>query len=113
MSKSQGYENTRTSETVLQRITALRQPRLLRGLELSLTLFALVIGVGAVIIVDLTVLGEVSTTLLPGWLRRIVSSSVVPDLGKPIMNAGVARPGSVEDRFQFGSASPLHDFFRA
>ncbi|MGK0741163.1 FtsW/RodA/SpoVE family cell cycle protein [Leucobacter sp. Z1108] len=73
MSKSQGYENTRTSETVLQRITALRQPRLLRGLELSLTLFALVIGVGAVIIVDLTVLGEVSTTLLPGGVAFVLS----------------------------------------
>lgn len=64
MSKENGYQSTRTSETVLQRITALRQPRLLRSLELSLTLFALSIGIGAVVIVDLTVLGELSTMLL-------------------------------------------------
>ena len=64
MSKEKGYQSTRTSETVLQRITALRQPRLLRSLELSLTLFALSIGIGAVVIVDLTVLGELSTMLL-------------------------------------------------
>ena len=73
MSKSKGFTNTRTSETVLQRITALRQPRLLRGLELSLILFALLIGIGAVIIVDLTVLGEPSTMLLPAGVAFVLS----------------------------------------
>ena len=38
-------KNPRTSETVLQRITAIRAPRLLRGLELALTVFALCVGV--------------------------------------------------------------------
>ncbi|MGK0715374.1 FtsW/RodA/SpoVE family cell cycle protein [Leucobacter sp. W1153] len=73
MSKSKGYDTTRTSETVLQRITALRQPRLLRGLELSLVLFALVIGIGAVVIIDLTVLGELSTMLLPAGVAFVLS----------------------------------------
>lgn len=59
--------NPRTSETVLQRITAIRAPRLLRGLELSLTTFALAVGIAAVVIVDLTLNNEVTTTLLwPG-----------------------------------------------
>lgn len=63
------FESTRTSETVLQRITAIRAPRLLRRLELSLVLFALAIGVGAVVIVDLTVNEELTgTLLLPGIL---------------------------------------------
>lgn len=59
------FEKTRTSETVLQRITALRAPRLLLGLELSLMIFAIAVGVAAVVIIDLTVLGEVTATLLP------------------------------------------------
>ncbi|QIM15523.1 FtsW/RodA/SpoVE family cell cycle protein [Leucobacter insecticola] len=58
------FEKTRTSETVLQRITALRAPRKLLGLELSLLLFALVVGIAAVISVDLTVVGTVTTNLL-------------------------------------------------
>lgn len=59
----------RTSETVLQRLTALRAPRLLRNLEFSLLLFSLAIGISAVMIVDLTVNGKVTTTLLwPGLL---------------------------------------------
>jgi cell division protein FtsW (lipid II flippase) len=58
------YQKARTGETVLQRITAIRAPRVLRRLELALILFALAIGIGAVVIVDLTVLGEASTTLL-------------------------------------------------
>lgn len=65
MTESRAFESTRTSETVLQRITAIRAPRLLRGLELSLLLFALAIGAGAVVIVDLTVQGAITTALLP------------------------------------------------
>ena len=62
-------KNPRTSETVLQRITAIRAPRLLRGLELSLVLFALAIGIAAVVIVDLTVNERLTDTLLlPGVL---------------------------------------------
>ncbi len=61
------------SETVLQRITALRQPRLLRGLELSLTVFALCIGIGAVVVIDLTLFGEVTTTLLPAGVPYVLA----------------------------------------
>lgn len=62
-------KNPRTSETVLQRITAIRAPRLLRGLEFSLVTFALAIGIAAVVIVDLTVNEQLtSTLLLPGIL---------------------------------------------
>lgn len=59
------YERVRTSETVLQRITAIRAPRLLRGLELALTVFAAVVGIAAVVIIDLTVNGELSMVLVP------------------------------------------------
>ena len=67
------FEKTRTSETVLQRITALRAPRLLLGLELSLLLFALAVGVAAVIIIDLTVLGEVTMNLVPAGILFVVA----------------------------------------
>ncbi|MBP1326581.1 cell division protein FtsW (lipid II flippase) [Leucobacter exalbidus] len=67
------FEKTRTSETVLHRITALRAPKLLLGLELSLLIFAIAIGVAAVLIIDLTVNGEVSTTLLPTGALFVVS----------------------------------------
>lgn len=56
--------DTRTSETVLQRITAIRAPRLMRNLELTLMLFALVIGVGAVLIVDATLNEQLTGSLL-------------------------------------------------
>lgn len=56
--------DTRTSETVLQRLTAIRAPRLMRNLELTLTLFALAIGVGAVLIVDYTVSEQLTGGLL-------------------------------------------------
>lgn len=59
------YERVRTSETVLQRITAIRAPRLLRGLELALTVFAAVVGIAAVVIIDFTVNGELSMVLVP------------------------------------------------
>ncbi len=65
MSEPRTFEKTRTSETVLQRITALRAPRLLLGLELSLLVFAIAVGIAAVVIIDLTVLEHVTTTLLP------------------------------------------------
>lgn len=64
MSEPRPFEATRTSETVLQRLTAIRAPRLLRGLELALTLFALAIGIAAVVIIDLTVVGHPTTNLL-------------------------------------------------
>lgn len=58
-----------TSEAVLQRITAIRTPKLLRGLELALLTFAVAIGIGAVIIVDLTVNEQITHALLaPGAL---------------------------------------------
>ncbi|MGW9021214.1 FtsW/RodA/SpoVE family cell cycle protein [Leucobacter chromiiresistens] len=59
------FEKTRTSETVLQRITALRAPRKLQALELALLVFAVAIGVGAIVIIDLTLGGAPSTELLP------------------------------------------------
>lgn len=65
MSEQPNFERTRTSETVLQRITAIRAPRQLRRMELALTLFALAISVGAVVITELTLLGNVTTELLP------------------------------------------------
>ena len=72
-SDPRAFEKTRTSETVLQRITALRAPRLLLGLELSLLLFALAVGVAAIIIIDLTVLGEVTMTLVPAGILFVVA----------------------------------------
>ena len=71
--KPRTFEKTRTSETVLQRITALRAPRKLLGLELSLLLFAIAIGIAAVVIIDLTVRGTVTTTLLPMGSAFIVA----------------------------------------
>lgn len=65
--------NPRTSETVLQRITALRAPRLLRGLELSLVVFALAVGAAAVVIVDLTVNKQFTSNLLVPGLAFIVA----------------------------------------
>lgn len=87
------FEKTRTSETVLHRITALRAPRLLLGLELSLLIFAIAVGVGAVVIIDLTVKGEVSTELLPSGALfvasllalHVVIRKVAPDADALIM----------------------------
>jgi cell division protein FtsW (lipid II flippase) len=59
------FDKTRTSETVLQRITALRAPRKLLGLELSLLLISIAVGIAAVVIIDLTVVGEPTTALAP------------------------------------------------
>jgi cell division protein FtsW (lipid II flippase) len=63
----------RTSETVLQRITAIRAPRLLRGLELALVLLSLAVGVAAVLIVDLTINETFTTTLLPTGLMFAIA----------------------------------------
>ena len=87
------FEKTRTSETVLQRITALRAPRKLQGLELSLLLFAIAVGIGAVVIIDLTVRGSLSTELLlPGALFVVMALAlhitirrVAPDADPLIM----------------------------
>src|SRR5690606_5890372 len=65
--------NPRTSETVLQRITAIRAPRLLRGLELSLVLFALAIGVAAIVIVDLTVNEQLTSNLLASGILFVLA----------------------------------------
>jgi len=65
MSGARPFESTRTGETVLQRITAIRAPRLLRGLELALLIFAIAVGASAVAIIDLTLVGHVTTNLLP------------------------------------------------
>lgn len=67
------FEKTRTSETVLQRITALRAPRKLLGLELLLLLFAIAVGIAAVVIIDLTVVGELTAALLP-WGALFVAA---------------------------------------
>lgn len=67
------FEKTRTSETVLQRITAIRAPRKLRTLELSLLIFALAVGVAAVVIIDLTVLGHMEMALVPLGVVYIVA----------------------------------------
>ncbi len=66
-------KDPRTSETVLQRITAIRAPRLLRGLELSLVLFGLAVGIAAVVIVDLTINGTVTTALVPSGALFVVA----------------------------------------
>ncbi|UOQ57036.1 FtsW/RodA/SpoVE family cell cycle protein [Leucobacter allii] len=73
MSEPRSFEKTRTSETVLQRITALRAPRLLLTLELALLLLAVAIGVAAVVIVDLTVRGALSTELLPAGVVFVLA----------------------------------------
>lgn len=72
MTEPISYQRTRKSETVLQRITAIRAPRLLRGIELSLLLFALAVGVAAILIVDLTVRGSLSSDLLPAGVFFVV-----------------------------------------
>lgn len=92
-SEAPTFERTQTSETVLQRITAIRAPRKLMALELSLLLFALAVGVAAVVIVDLTLLGRVTATLLPMGVvfaiallaMHVVVRRVAPDADPLIM----------------------------
>lgn len=67
------FEKTRTSETVLQRITAIRAPRKLRTLETALLIFALAIGVAAVITIDLTLHEDVTPTLLATGIPYILA----------------------------------------
>ncbi len=67
------FEKTRTSETVLQRITAIRAPRKLRTLELALLVFALCIGIVSVVIIDLTLHGKVETMLAPAGAAFVLS----------------------------------------
>ena len=95
--KPRTFEKTRTSETVLQRITAIRAPRKLLGLEFSLLLFALAVGVAAVVIIDLTVLGHPSLALLPTGIVFVVAvfalhltvRKVAPDADPLIMPIAV------------------------
>lgn len=57
------------SDGVLDRITALRAPQKLRGLEFALIIFAFVISVAGVAIIDLTLENEIGTALLlPGTM---------------------------------------------
>ncbi|QIK63353.1 FtsW/RodA/SpoVE family cell cycle protein [Leucobacter viscericola] len=67
------FEKTRTSETVLQRITALRAPRKLQGLEFALLVFAIAVGIAAVVIIDLTMVGAPTTKLLPSGALFVVA----------------------------------------
>src|SRR5690625_3545240 len=61
-----------TSDTVLDRIVALRAPHKLRTMEFFLLLFALAISAGAVVIVELTVLEQLTTALLvPGIIFTV------------------------------------------
>ncbi|MGJ0205087.1 FtsW/RodA/SpoVE family cell cycle protein [Leucobacter sp. gxy201] len=91
------FEKTRTSETVLQRITAIRAPRKLLALESSMLLFALAIGVAAVVIIDLTLVGRTTATLLPIGILYIVAvfalhftvRKVAPDADPLIMPLAV------------------------
>ncbi|MFA5607013.1 MAG: FtsW/RodA/SpoVE family cell cycle protein [Leucobacter sp.] len=71
--KPRTFAKNRTSETVLQRITAIRAPKKLLGVELSLLVFAIAVGVAAVIIIDLTVLGRLSTELVPAGILFVVT----------------------------------------
>ena len=68
------FAKNRTSETVLQRITALRAPRKLQALELALLVFAVAIGVGAIVIIDLT-LGGARRRSSCRWAPRSPSRS--------------------------------------
>lgn len=91
------FEQNRTSENILQRITAIRAPRLLRSMELALLVFSLIVGISAVLIIDLTVHGKVETNLLaPGILfvvlvtaLHLVVRKVAPDADPLILPIAV------------------------
>ena len=71
--KPRTFAQNQASETILSRVTAIRAPRILRGIELSLIAFALIIGIAAIIIIDLTVLDRLSTDLLPAGIAYVVA----------------------------------------
>ncbi|KAM9864825.1 putative FtsW-like protein [Leucobacter aridicollis] len=72
-SEPRSFEKNRTSETVLQRITAIRAPRKLRTLETALLIFALGIGIAAVVTIDLTLNQEVTPALLATGVPFIIA----------------------------------------
>lgn len=67
------FQEAITSDTVLDRIVALRAPGKLRRMEFFLLLFAIGIGISGTIIVDLTVRGELSTMLLGPGIVYVVA----------------------------------------
>ena len=91
------FEQNRTSENILQRITAIRAPRLLRSMELALLVFSLIVGISAVLVIDLTIHGKVETNLLaPGILfvvlvtaLHLVVRKVAPDADPLILPIAV------------------------
>ena len=78
--KPRTFAQNQASETILSRVTAIRAPRILRGIELSLIAFALIIGIAAIIIIDLTVLDRLSTDLLPAGIAYVVA--VIAQIGR-------------------------------
>lgn len=68
MTSTPSFSESITSEGVLDRITALRAPKKLRALELALIIFAFAITAAGVVIVDLTVLDQIGTALVPSGL---------------------------------------------
>ncbi len=71
------YADSRRSEDVLQRITALRAPRKLRALEIFMLLFALFIGAAAIALIDLALVGSIQTTLYIPAIAYAVSVFVL------------------------------------
>ncbi|WP_167143995.1 FtsW/RodA/SpoVE family cell cycle protein [Canibacter zhoujuaniae] len=87
------FASATRSENVLQRLTAIRAPRKLRALEFVLLLAVIAIGIGAIVIVDLTVKETLSTALLiPGaayiailFGLHLVVRRITPDADPLIM----------------------------
>ena len=98
MTTDRSFADSQRSETILSRITAVRAPHLLRMMEFFLTLFALAIGVAAVIIIDLTVYETITTTLLiPGavYIAAVIGLHLIvrhtaPDADPLILSLAVA-----------------------
>ncbi|MDO4241108.1 MAG: FtsW/RodA/SpoVE family cell cycle protein [Microbacteriaceae bacterium] len=62
------------SETLFSRMLAVRTPRLLRGLEFSLLLFALALGAGAIMLIDLSISQNLSAAMLvPGIIYGAIT----------------------------------------
>lgn len=70
---ARSFEKTRTSEVVLHRITAMRAPKKLMGLELFLLVFGVGIGVAAVALVDITLQQQIGTMLLVPGIVYVVA----------------------------------------